>query len=292
MLNLISLLGDATAMQLQKIMFLYSHMSSGPDDGPYQFFPNRKGCYSTVLSNDYHAMRTSGLLEYADGRYSVSDSICPDEYAVSRETEHVIRMLFNEYGRMDDKELAEVTYSMKPFYAIRSEIIGQLDLPDDFRKRMESISEKIEAKPPTIHTIGYEGRSIDQILRNLIYSNIRYLIDVRKNAFSMRREFSKANLEAACQEAGLIYIHCPEVGIDSGKRNELLPEGRRDELFGWYSENILPERIDFALQVGKLLGKGSVAFMCYEKNPAECHRSYLASFCRSCLQLENEVIHL
>ena len=279
-------------MQLQKIMFLYSHMSSGPDDGPYQFFPNRKGCYSIVLSNDYHAMRTAGLLEYAEGRYSVSDCISPDEYAVSYETEHEIRALFNEYGRLNDKELAEVTYSMKPFYAIRSEIINQLDLKNDFWKRMECISAKIEAKPLAIHTIGYESKSIDQVLRNLIYSNIRYLIDVRKNAFSMRREFSKANLETACQEAGIMYIHRPEVGIDSEKRNELLPEGKRDELFEWYSKNILPERIDFVLQVEKLLGRGSVAFMCYEKNPADCHRSYLASFCRSCLQLENEVIHL
>ena len=292
LLNLISLLGDASAMQLQKMMFLFSHMFSNPDDGPYQFFPNRRGCYSIALSNDYHAMKTAGLLEFSGERYSVSVNICPDQYAVNHDIEHSIRMLFNTYGNMSEKELAEVTYSQKPFYAIRSEIINQLDLPCDFQLRMKSISDKIEMKPRTIYTIGYEGRSIDQLLRNLIYSNIRYLIDVRKNAFSMRREFSKANLIKACQEAGITYMHCPEVGIDSGKRNELLPDGRRKELFQWYSENILPEKMDFAFHVERLLENGSVAFMCYEKNPADCHRSYLASFCCSCMQKEKKAIHL
>ncbi len=291
-LNFIMLLGTASAMQIQKTLFLYTQSLDDQSKAPYQFFPNIRGCYSLTLSNDYHALASSGFLDSSDGMYSLASGIAHDSFAVDYATECQIRETYRRYGNLPEKELAEISYELKPFYAIRSEIINTLDLTDSFYQGLVNIKRKIEAYPRTIYTIGYEGRSIDDVIRNLMCRNIKVLVDVRKNAFSMRREFSKSNLARAMDEAGIRYMHCPEVGIESEKRNELLPEGRRNELFDWYEEHTLPWQVSFAYKIGDLLASSSVAFLCYERNPQDCHRSRLAAFCSRHTTLDHGVINI
>lgn len=292
-LNLIQMLGSATSLKIQKLTFLYIKEFYSSDSGPYQFFPNIRGCYSVVLSNDYHALEKVKLLEKnIDGSYMLSFSTNITNYEISEKEKKDLKFIVTKYGSLPDSQLIKLTYEQKPFYAIRSEIVNSLGLNNTFFENMNKIKNKINLNPTTIYTIGYEGKTIDQIIRLLIYKNIKTLIDVRKNAFSMRREFSKSNLIIAMKESGIEYIHCPEVGIETEKRNELLPKGKRKELFEWYSKNVLENKFDFVRNVRNLLSLGSVAFLCYEKNPNECHRSYLATFCKNILNLDEEIVNL
>ena len=280
-LHLINLLGEATSLQIQKIIFLFTLAIKNKNQIPYQFFPNIKGCYSIALSNDYHILHETGILNYNSftQKYSLNRNIDFNLFAIDSSTELLLKKISTQYGTLSEKELAELTYKEKPFYAIRSKIVGELNLPDTFFSDIKKIELKIASYPRTIYTIGYEERTIDDVIRNLICRNIKILIDVRKNAFSMKKEFSKNNLKLALKEAEIEYIHCPEVGIETDKRKEFLPEARYSELFEWYEKNILPAQLSFVEMVNERLEKESVAFMCYEKNPADCHRTYLAKFC-------------
>lgn len=275
---MISLLENPTSLRIQKSMFLYS-LECG-DPVPYAFFPNQKGCYSINLHDDYHVLQNQGYLSFCEHEqtYSVT-SMEKTVFAISDSTLDMVRSVSRHCNCLTDSDLIRYTYSQKPFYALRSEMLSLMKDDETFQIERQRISSIIYGYTPALFTIGYEGQDIDKILRSLIRSNVKTLVDVRKNAFSMRREFSKQSLSDGCKQAGIKYIHCPEVGIESAKRQELLPDGKRKELFDWYEANTLPRNIAFVDKMSRLFHDGSICFLCYEKNPADCHRSRLANFC-------------
>ncbi|MDG5800640.1 DUF488 domain-containing protein [Marinilabiliaceae bacterium ANBcel2] len=90
-------------------------------------------------------------------------------------------------------------------------------------------------------TIGYEGISLEQYINKLIVNDIKVLCDVRKNSFSMKYGFSKKQLKTTCDGVGIAYIHIPEVGIESDKRQELNTQADYDKLFKIYKTDTLPQ---------------------------------------------------
>jgi hypothetical protein len=67
-------------------------------------------------------------------------------------------------------------------------------------------------------TIGYEGRSLAEYLGLLREAGCTLLCDVRRNAFSHKRGFSKRALADGCAGAGIRYEHRPGLGIASADR--------------------------------------------------------------------------
>ncbi len=65
------------------------------------------------------------------------------------------------------------------------------------------------------------------------------LCDVRKNAYSQKYGFSKSQLQKACEGVGISYIHMPELGINSDKRQHLISQSDYDLLFEDYEKNTL-----------------------------------------------------
>jgi len=61
----------------------------------------------------------------------------------------------------------------------------------------------------------------DLFMNQLIQNKITKFIGVRKNAFSMKRGFSKTTLKNTLQGAGIEYEHIPKLGIESDKRQKL-----------------------------------------------------------------------
>jgi len=57
----------------------------------------------------------------------------------------------------------------------------------------------------------WEGRSLDAYLDALVRRNISHLVDVRKNALSMKYGFSKSQLSKTCAHLGITYIHEPDL---------------------------------------------------------------------------------
>lgn len=278
LLNVMNILGTATPVRLQKTLFLYS-LTQDAEHRIYYFIPNLMGCYSISLHDDCQALSKSGYItKNKDGAYQICNML-PAESRLTEDNLRSLHHFMEEAGCMTEAELIKMSYDMDPFYAIRSRILSDFIFDESFYKKLDMIKDEIDSRKHCIYTIGYEGLSIDRFLQKLIMNNIRILVDVRKNAFSMRREYSKEYLKNSLKEAGIKYLHCPEVGIESDIRKEMLPSGRRMEMFERYSQNVLPRNEKFVDNMISLFQDGNFAFMCYEKNANDCHRTYLASFC-------------
>src|SRR5882724_13047944 len=69
-----------------------------------------------------------------------------------------------------------------------------------------------------LYTIGYEKALVKDVLATLTEAGVATLIDVRDRPISRRPGFSKRQLAAAIEEAGMRYVHLRALGTP--------PEGR------------------------------------------------------------------
>jgi len=129
-----------------------------------------------------------------------------------------------------------------------------------------------------IVTIGYEGRNIDQFISILVENHVGKLIDIRKKAVSRKAGFSKLPLKSALEKAGILYLHLPDLGIESAQRQNLTEEGFA-KLFRRYALE-LQTKEDLLATIKSLAQKEKVAMMCFEARETECHRSVIARIFR------------
>lgn len=125
----------------------------------------------------------------------------------------------------------------------------------------------------TVHTIGYQGVTIDRFIAKLRAEGVNTIIDVRANPVSRKPGFSKGTLAGRLASEGIAYFHFPTLGIPSRYRKEI---SDFDELFFLYEEEILPNRSEEVARVAALCRESTAALLCFEATPAECHRSRLA----------------
>jgi len=284
---LLALLANAPAalslVQLQKIMFLFVQKSG---NACYDFIPDTYGCYSMTLHDDIHNLEKNNFVMVTHGNDIFSTTVTikkenydDEEYLLTKEDGRAMRLVLESYPINDVRKLIEMTYKLKPFYAIRSGIVKDCD-DRELEKSIVKCKEMIETgHPRCLYTIGYQGFSVDAFARTLMMYNIKTLVDVRKNAFSMRREFCGSPLMESLKEAGILYVAMPEVGIPSKDRKEMIPAGKLQELFAWYKENVLPGCASYAKRIADYVKQGSTAVMCYEELPKDCHRKLFAEYC-------------
>lgn len=125
-----------------------------------------------------------------------------------------------------------------------------------------------------LYTIGYEGASVDAFLATLKRAGVDTLLDVREIPLSRRKGFSKTALRTAIEAAGIEYRHERSLGSPKPIRQRLHDDGDYDrffESFGLYLKHQQP-----LLQALATTLRGGVALMCYERDPATCHRSIVA----------------
>ncbi len=123
-----------------------------------------------------------------------------------------------------------------------------------------------------LFTIGYEGRALDEVLAMLAANRIDRVIDIRGLPLSRRRGFSKTPLGAALAAVGIEYVHMREAGNPYRKLEDTIP---RDELLARYAA-YLAHADDAVASVAETARGHRVALLCYEAEPAACHRSLLA----------------
>src|SRR5471030_325172 len=70
----------------------------------------------------------------------------------------------------------------------------------------------------TLFTIGYEKAKPDAVLSELKRARVDLLVDTRAVAASRRPGFSKRQLAAALDEAGIAYIHLQKLGTPAQGR--------------------------------------------------------------------------
>lgn len=125
-------------------------------------------------------------------------------------------------------------------------------------------------------TFGYTGRKLDELLQTLTSVGVRTVLDIRQNPVSMYRpELSKSNLQRAVEEAGLKYVHLPDLGVPRDIRAKAIETGSRDVIWAWYDEYVVEPYLGRNLHHFLNSIEHPVAMMCTECDPTECHRHRL-----------------
>lgn len=129
----------------------------------------------------------------------------------------------------------------------------------------------------TLFTIGYEGLDPERLTVALKDAGVARLTDVRAVANSRKRGFSKSALKAGLEEAGLGYDHFRSLGTPKAGRQAARAHDAA-LMRKIYCEEVL-DTADGGLALDQLieLAEGApVCLLCFERDPAGCHRRVLA----------------
>jgi uncharacterized protein (DUF488 family) len=126
-----------------------------------------------------------------------------------------------------------------------------------------------------LFTIGYEGATVGEFLSALQNAGVERIIDVRAVPNSRRPGFSKTPLRDALAEAGIEYVHLRALGTPADGR-AAARAGRKGDLERIYAGQLeLPEAMAESAQMIELAKERPSAVLCYECDPAACHRTLL-----------------
>jgi len=126
-----------------------------------------------------------------------------------------------------------------------------------------------------IFTIGYEGATVGEFVDVLRKAGVERVIDVRALPLSRRPGFSKTPLRGALAEASIEYVHLKALGTPADGR-AAARAGRHADMARIYAGQLeLPEAIAESGQMLALAEEKPSALLCFEREPAHCHRSLL-----------------
>ncbi|MFO8109611.1 MAG: DUF488 domain-containing protein [Thermoplasmata archaeon] len=126
-----------------------------------------------------------------------------------------------------------------------------------------------------IYTVGYEGKTQDDLLKLISEKGIRHLVDVRTSTGSQRSEFCGDALKKFLFNKGILYKHIKELG---GLNVEDYTERMQTE--GWRQAFL--DLLEFASEAPTVI-------MCMEKEPSKCHRRFIS---QKLEEMGWDVIHL
>jgi uncharacterized protein (DUF488 family) len=131
---------------------------------------------------------------------------------------------------------------------------------------------------PTLFTIGYEQAKPAAVLNELKRAKVDLLIDTRAVAASRRPGFSKRQLAAALDDAGIDYLHLQKLGTPAEGR-AAARSGDTDALWKIYDKHIKKAEPQEALsKLVDLIKSGKrIALLCYCRDPKGCHRSRIVA---------------
>jgi uncharacterized protein (DUF488 family) len=126
-----------------------------------------------------------------------------------------------------------------------------------------------------IFTIGYEGATMDEFLTALGDAGVERVIDVRALPLSRRPGFSKSPLRGALADAGIDYVHLRALGTPAEGRSAAKRSDRATLKRVYDVQLALPEAIVAAEEMKRLAAERPSALLCFERDPASCHRTLL-----------------
>jgi uncharacterized protein (DUF488 family) len=136
-------------------------------------------------------------------------------------------------------------------------------------------------------TIGYQSATPDSFRRALKAARVELLVDIRAVASSRRPGFSKAKLAASVADAGIDYVHMRALGTPA--------EGRAAARAGHHAAmrkiflahmRTADAQDAFDDLVQLVRSERRVCLLCFEADPAHCHRSIVASMVRERIPIE------
>lgn len=262
--------GHLEKLPLQKLLFLVTRKQS---DKAYDFVPYKYGCYSFQAASDIDTLKKYKLVrEEANVIQIVTEENFISQLKI--EDKAAILHVKSVYQGKTNDDITRSTYLSYPYYAINSNLAERLLT----REQLQKVKQNRPVKhKPTLFTIGYEGKTLEAYLNRLILNDIRLLCDVRSNPLSMKFGFSKSQLQRGCESVGIKYVHIPDVGIKSEKRQELHTQSDYNKLFVEYQDTTLKTTLHIQKYILSLLADYKrIALTCFEANVCQCHRKPLA----------------
>ena len=263
--------GNLTAKSLQKYLFLFTRNQENP---AFDFIPYKYGCFSYQANQDILTMQKYGyieIIEKANGRLISLQQGNPIFPLLMESDQIKLKETKQRFEHFTQTELIRFTYQKYPYYAINSSIAQDLLTVTEL-KIVEQ--QRVNKSEQQLFSIGYEGISLETYINKLIQNDVHVLCDVRKNAFSQKYGFSKNQLQKACEGVGIQYVHIPELGIESDKRQTLNSQKDYDILFEQYEHTTLKEKKEYIFKIKQIIEtEKRVALTCFEKDPVQCHRT-------------------
>jgi uncharacterized protein (DUF488 family) len=129
-----------------------------------------------------------------------------------------------------------------------------------------------------LFTIGYEKATPAAVMAELKQARIDLLVDTRAVAASRRPGFSRRQLAAGLDEAGIAYLHLQKLGTPAEGR-QAARAGDTDTLWRIYDKHIQKTEPQQELDelVGLIKSGKRIALLCYCRDPKSCHRSRIVA---------------
>jgi uncharacterized protein (DUF488 family) len=131
-----------------------------------------------------------------------------------------------------------------------------------------------------IANIGYERRTLGELVGLLLADGVRTVVDVRADPISRRPDFRSRRLREQLEARGLDYVHVRELGVPAQVRRRYDGKAGRGRLLAWYGEYI-DAHPELVTRVARLARGTRLALLCYEREPADCHRGVLSDRLRA-----------
>jgi uncharacterized protein (DUF488 family) len=130
----------------------------------------------------------------------------------------------------------------------------------------------------TLFTIGYELARPDAVLAELKSAKVDLLVDTRAVAASRKPGFSKRQLAASLDEAGISYLHLQKLGTPAEGR-EAARSGNLKALWRIYNRHLKTAGAVAEMEelTRLVTSKQRVCLLCFERDHSECHRSRIAA---------------
>ena len=143
---------------------------------------------------------------------------------------------------------------------------------------------------PELATIGYEGTTVDTVLTALKDARVGLLINVRAVAQSRKPGFSKRQLAAALDEAGIGYVHLQGLGTPKPGR-DAVRAGHPERMEVIFREHMASDRAQAELVQAKVLVRERLScLLCFERDHRTCHRRLVAEMIVA--ETGQDVVHL
>lgn len=129
-----------------------------------------------------------------------------------------------------------------------------------------------------IWTIGHSTRPIDEFIALLEAHGVQRLVDVRTVPRSRHNpQFHGDALAESLKQAGVAYLHMPQLGGLRKAKKDSLNTGWRNASFRGYADYMQTEEFWKALKDLMAAAKRvKTVIMCAEAVPWRCHRSLIA----------------
>lgn len=263
--------GRAGNLDFQKLLFLYCQEPDAA--GVYEFVPYKFGAFSFTSYADRRKLVERGLLVDEEHHWQLT---LKGKRVVGGTQDLLLSAFARRHRDLRGETLVAETYRRFPYYATRSEIAERVLRGDDVAlQRIEAA--RPAPKTRAVSTIGYEGRTLESYLNELLRAGVTLLCDVRRNPISRKYGFSKGTLAKGCEGVGIRYEHLPELGIASEQRRSLETQADYDALFVEYERESLPKQGAALAKIRGWIQSGNrVALTCYERLPEQCHRHCVA----------------